>query len=86
MEVAIRTSTIIAALLSAIVKAKLVFFNNQNMDIPTIPQNIEEVSVCSVTYTKYLLIFRDIYHWELLSDPINQNFISNSFKVLLLLV
>ncbi len=49
MEVAIRTSTIIAALLSAIVKAKLVFFNNTNMDIDKIPQNIEEVSTQGLT-------------------------------------
>ncbi len=43
MEVAIRTSTIIAALLSAIVQAKLCFFNNQNMDAPKIPKTITEV-------------------------------------------
>ncbi len=43
MEVAIRTSTIIAALLSAIVRAKLCFFNNQNMDAEKIPQTIAEV-------------------------------------------
>ena len=44
MEVAIRTSTIIAALLSALAKAKLVFFNTENMDAPKIPENIQEVS------------------------------------------
>ncbi len=44
MDVAIRTSTIIAALLAAIVQAKLVFFNNENMDAKSIPKTITEVS------------------------------------------
>ena len=43
MEVAIRTSSIIACLLSAIVQAKLVFFNNENHDMKSIPKTIQEV-------------------------------------------
>ena len=44
MEVAVRTSTIIAALMAALADAKLVFFNSQNTDAPNIPRNMEEVS------------------------------------------
>ncbi len=43
MEVAIRTSTIIASLLTALCSAKLVFFDDKNMEAPFIPTNIEEV-------------------------------------------
>ena len=45
MEVAIRTSTIIASLLTAIVQAKLVFFNTSNMEIDSeqMPRNIDSV-------------------------------------------
>ncbi|XP_052787806.1 uncharacterized protein LOC128222742 [Mya arenaria] len=43
MEVAIRTSSIIAGLLSAICQAKLVFFNTENRHAPYVPKNIEEV-------------------------------------------
>ena len=46
MEVAIRTSTIIASLLSAITAAKLVFFNTENHDATFIPETVEQVSVC----------------------------------------
>jgi hypothetical protein len=45
MEVAIRTSTIIASLPTAICGAKLVFFDHENMVAPFIPTNVEEVSV-----------------------------------------
>ena len=45
MEVAIRTSTIIASLLTAICGAKLVFFDHENMVAPFIPTNIEEVGL-----------------------------------------
>ena len=49
MEVAIRTSTIIASLLTAICSAKLVFFDDKNMEAPFIPTNIEEVLEMAVT-------------------------------------
>ena len=45
MEVAIRTSTIIASLLTAITSAKLVFFNRENMDAEFIPKTINEVLI-----------------------------------------
>ncbi|WAR31528.1 hypothetical protein MAR_034070 [Mya arenaria] len=45
MEVAIRTSSIIAGLLSAICQAKLVFFNTENRHAPYVPKNIEELAV-----------------------------------------
>ena len=45
MEVAIRTSTIIASLLTAITSAKLVFFDHENMDAKFIPTNINEVKI-----------------------------------------
>lgn len=46
MEVAIRTSTIIASLLTAITSARLVFFNTETRDAPFLPKTIEEVCVC----------------------------------------
>ena len=49
MEVAIRTSTIIASLLTAITSAKLVFFDDSNMDAAFIPTNIEEVGKHELT-------------------------------------
>ena len=49
MDVAIRTSTIIASLLTAITSAKLVFFNNNNHDASFIPRNIEQVLEMAVT-------------------------------------
>ena len=49
MDVAIRTSTIIASLLAAITSAKLVFFNNENEDIAEVPRNIEQVLDMAVT-------------------------------------
>ena len=47
MEVAIRTSTIIASLLTAITSARLVFFNTENHDAAFIPETVEQVSVCN---------------------------------------
>ena len=46
MQVAIRTSTILASMLTAIAKAKLVFFNHENMEIRSedMPRDIESVS------------------------------------------
>ncbi|CAH1799551.1 unnamed protein product [Owenia fusiformis] len=49
MNVAIRTSTIIASLLTAITSAKLVFFNQDNHEAPFIPTNIEEILKMAVT-------------------------------------
>ncbi|KAH3736540.1 uncharacterized protein LOC127850969 [Dreissena polymorpha] len=43
MQVAIRTSSIIAGLLTAICQAQLVFFNTENIVPPYVPKNIEEV-------------------------------------------
>ncbi len=43
MDIAIRISTIIASLLTAITSAKLVFFNTVNKVADFIPKNIEEV-------------------------------------------
>ncbi|ESO89374.1 hypothetical protein LOTGIDRAFT_229223 [Lottia gigantea] len=43
MEIAIKTSTIIAGLLTAITSAKLVFFNTANRDAPYMPETIEQV-------------------------------------------
>ena len=43
MDIAIRTSTIIASILTAITNARLVFFNTQNMEPDRMPSNIEEV-------------------------------------------
>ena len=43
MEVAIRTSTIIAGLLTALTSAKLCFFNTENRYAPYLPKNIGEV-------------------------------------------
>ncbi|CAL1539878.1 unnamed protein product [Lymnaea stagnalis] len=43
MEVAIRTSTIIASLLTAICSAKLVFFNTETRDAPFLPKTVKEM-------------------------------------------
>lgn len=43
MEVAIRTSSIIAGILTALTSAKLVFFNTENRYAPFLPKTIEEV-------------------------------------------
>merc|ERR1712142_751192 len=51
MDVAIKTSTIIAAIISNVVKAKLVFFNNENMTLDKIPKNVEEVLELATTIT-----------------------------------
>ena len=51
MEVAIRTSTIIASLLTAITSAKLVFFNTENRDAPYLPTNVEEALELAITTT-----------------------------------
>lgn len=49
MEVAIRTSTIIASLLTAITSARLVFFNTGTRDAPFLPKTIEEVLKLAMT-------------------------------------
>lgn len=49
MDVAIRTSTIIASLLTAITNARLVFFNTENMEPKKMPTNIEEVLEMAVS-------------------------------------
>ncbi|KAK2158796.1 hypothetical protein LSH36_164g11008 [Paralvinella palmiformis] len=49
MEVAIRTSTIIASLLTAVCHAKLVFFAEDNMDAPFVPSTVEEALEMAVT-------------------------------------
>ena len=49
MDIAIRTSTIIASLLTAITNARLVFFNTQNMEPDRMPSNIEEVLEMAVS-------------------------------------
>ncbi|CAG5117351.1 unnamed protein product [Candidula unifasciata] len=43
MDVAIRTSTIIASLLTAICSAQLVFFNSENRDAPFLPKTVNEM-------------------------------------------
>ncbi|BFZ09851.1 hypothetical protein BsWGS_12890 [Bradybaena similaris] len=43
MEVAIRTSTIIASLLTAICSAKLVFFHSANRNAPFLPKTVNEM-------------------------------------------
>ena len=43
MGVAIRTSNIIASLVTAVSNADLVFFDDHNMVPPIIPKNVEEV-------------------------------------------
>ena len=53
MEVAIRTSTIIASLLTSICSAKLVFFNSNTRDAPFLPKTVKEVSV--ILKTRMLL-------------------------------
>ncbi|XP_067674466.1 uncharacterized protein [Haliotis asinina] len=49
MQVAIRTSTIIASLLTAICSARLVFFNNENREAPYLPKTIDQVLELAVT-------------------------------------
>ena len=49
MEVAIRTSVIIAGVLTAITSAKLVFFDNFNMDAPFLPKIIPDVLKLATT-------------------------------------
>nr|KAG5704322.1 hypothetical protein BaRGS_012631 [Batillaria attramentaria] len=49
MGVAIRTSTIIASLLTAICSARLVFFNTENRDAPFLPETVEQVLELAVT-------------------------------------
>lgn len=49
MEVAIRTSTIIASLLSAICSARLVFFNTENHVAEYIPETVEQVLQMAIT-------------------------------------
>ncbi|XP_071114112.1 uncharacterized protein [Haliotis cracherodii] len=51
MQVAIRTSTIIASLLTAICSARLVFFNTENREAPYLPKTIDEVLELAVTTT-----------------------------------
>ena len=46
MEVAIKTSSIIAGLLTALTSAQLCFFNTENRYAPYLPKTIEEV--CTV--------------------------------------
>lgn len=43
MEVAIKTSVIIAGILTKITSAKLVFFDDYSRDAPYLPQNIDQV-------------------------------------------
>lgn len=43
MEVAIKTSVIIAGILTKITSAKLVFFDDHSRDAPYIPENVEQV-------------------------------------------
>ena len=45
MGVAIRTSNIIASLVTAVSNAELVFFDSHNMIPPFIPKNVEGVRV-----------------------------------------
>ena len=47
MDVAIRTSTIMASILTAISHARLVFFNTENMEISSeqMPCNVDSVSL-----------------------------------------
>ncbi|XP_041350621.1 uncharacterized protein LOC121369645 [Gigantopelta aegis] len=49
MEVAIKTSTIIASLLTAITSARLVFFNTENREAPYLPTNAEQALELAVT-------------------------------------
>ena len=44
MEVAIKTSNIIASLLTKMANADLVFFDSENVLPPFIPKNVKEVS------------------------------------------
>ena len=49
MEVAIRTSVIIAGVLTAITSAKLVFFDDGNIEAPFLPKTIPEVLTLATT-------------------------------------
>lgn len=49
MEVAIRTSSIIAGILTAVTSAKLVFFDDVNRDAPFLPKTVEEVLNLAIT-------------------------------------
>ncbi|KAH9514771.1 hypothetical protein Btru_023606 [Bulinus truncatus] len=49
MDVAIRTSTIIASLLTAICSAKLVFFNTETRDAPFLPKSVKEMLKLAAT-------------------------------------
>lgn len=44
MNVAIRTSTIIASLVANITQAKLSFFASENYDIEEVPKTVKEVN------------------------------------------
>ena len=55
MEVAIKTSSIIAGLLTALTSAQLCFFNTENRYAPYLPKTIEEV--CTVKPRKFELWF-----------------------------
>ena len=48
MEVAIKTSNIIASLLTKMANADLVFFDSKNVLPPFIPKNVKEVSDCKI--------------------------------------
>jgi len=43
MDIAIRTSNIVASLLTAITNAELVFFNHENVVPPFIPKTVRQV-------------------------------------------
>lgn len=45
MSVAVKTSTIIAGILTAITSAKLSFFNTTHTEPDKVPTNVEEVSI-----------------------------------------
>lgn len=49
MEVAIKTSSIIAGILTAITSAKLVFFDDVNRDAPFVPKSVEEAINLAMT-------------------------------------
>ena len=59
MQVAIRTSTILASMLTAIAKARLVFFSDHNLEIPLegMPHDIESVSALLDLEKKIFLLF-----------------------------
>ncbi|XP_046353940.2 uncharacterized protein LOC124133552 [Haliotis rufescens] len=49
MDVAVRTSTIIASLLTAVTSAKLVFFNEWTRDAPYLPKTVQQCLELAVT-------------------------------------